>query len=98
MLRRSRFRDLISRQLDLFERQNAGDIAEAQSRLDAYNAGDRDEAEELYGDYVDAVDVVKDALEEIRDTYARTLDEETREDYEREFERTLAKRFPPFAL
>ncbi|MBV8079932.1 MAG: hypothetical protein JO186_06085, partial [Actinobacteria bacterium] len=50
------------------------------------------------GDFVDAVDLVKDHLEEIRDTYARTLDEETRESYEREFERMLAKRFPRFEL
>jgi len=98
VLRRGRFGELVTRQLDLFAREYAGDIAEVQRRLDLYNAGDRDEAEELYGDFVDAVDLVKDHLEEIRDTYARTLDEETRESYEREFERMLAKRFPRFEL
>ena len=98
MLRRARFGDVINRQLEMFARENAGDIAETQRRLDLYNAADRDEAEELYGDFVDSVDLVKDALEEIRDTYSRPLDEHTREVYEREFERTLAKRWPRFAL
>ena len=98
MFRRARFADVINRQLELFARENAGDIAETQRRLDLYNAADRDEAEELYGDFVDSVDLVKDALEEIRDTYSRPLDEDTREVYEREFERMLAKRWPRFAL
>jgi hypothetical protein len=97
MLRRARFADVIARQLDLFEREHPGDVAEAQLRLDAYNEADRDGAEELYGDYVDAVDVVKDQLEQIRDAYAATLDGQTRAAYEREFARALAKRFPRFA-
>jgi hypothetical protein len=98
VLRRARFTDLISRQLDLFERENRGDIEETRERLDAYNAADRDDAEELYGHYVDSVDLVKESLEELRDTYGRTLDEDAREVYEREFERMLAKRWPRFAL
>jgi hypothetical protein len=98
MFRRARFADVISRQLDLFAHERAGDIEETQRRLDLYNAADRDEAEELYGDYVDSVDLVKDFLEEIRDTYSRPMDEETCEVYEREFERALAKRWPRFAL
>jgi hypothetical protein len=98
MFRRARFADVISRQLDLFARERAGDIEETQRRLDLYNAADRDEAEELYGDYVDSVDLVKDFLEEIRDTYSRPLDEETGEVYEREFERALARRWPRFTL
>jgi len=97
-LGRPRFRDLIERQLDLFERENRGDIQETQRRLDLYNAADRDEAEELYGDYVDHVEAVKELLEELRDTYARTLDEGVRDVYERQFDRMLAKRWPRFEL
>ena len=97
-LRRNRFGELISRQLDLFEHDNRGDIEETQRRLDLYNSAERDDAEELYGDYVDHVDAVKELLEELRDTYARTLDEDAAEVYEREFERMLAKRLPRFAL
>jgi len=98
MLRRRRFGDVIKRQLDLFAREHAGDIDETDERLEAYNTADRDEAEERYGDYVDSVDLVKEFLEEVRDTYSRTLDEPTRDVYEREFERELAKRWPRFAV
>jgi DNA-binding transcriptional regulator YbjK len=98
MLRRARFADLISRQLDLFERDNRGDIEDTRDRLAAYNRADRNEAEELYGDYVLHVDAVKEILEDLRDTYARTLDESVAERFEREFNRAVSKRYPAFAL
>ena len=98
IFRRARFEDVIKRQLDLFEQDNRGDIQETRDRLAAYNRADRDEAEELYGDYVLHVDAVKEILEDLRDTYARTLEEGVDEQYEREFNRAVAKRMPPFAL
>ena len=98
MLRRRRLRDVIERQFDLFEREHADEIAETQKRLHAYNAAERDEAEELYGDYADSVDWVKDLLEEVRDAYSRTLDDNTRDAYGREFERMLGKRWPRVAF
>ena len=55
MFRRARFTQVIGSQLDLFEHDHRDVIDEADARLDAYNAAGRDEAEELYGDYVDAV-------------------------------------------
>jgi isocitrate dehydrogenase kinase/phosphatase len=97
MLRRPRFADLISRQLDLFEREHRDVIDEAAERLEAYNRAERDEAEELYGDYMDAVETGTDILADVRDTYARTLEEHTAERYEREFNSTVAKRLRPFA-
>ena len=98
MPRGSRFADLISRQLDLFEREHRDVIDEAAERLDAYNRADRSEAEELYGDYVDAVETGTEILADIRDYFARTLDEGVDEEYEREFNFAVAKRLPPFAL
>ena len=95
---RGRFSDVVSRQVDLFERDYPDVIAEARERLEAYNRGDRDEAEELYGDYVDAVETGVDILADIRDAYARTLEEGIDEQYEREFNRAVAKRLPQFAL
>ena len=50
-------------------------IEEATARLDAYNAAGREEAEELYGDYVDAVETGTEILADMRDHYAATLDE-----------------------
>jgi hypothetical protein len=73
-------------------------IEDAAERLRLYNAADRDEAEELYGDYVDAVETGTELLADIRDAYARTLEEGIDEDYEREFNRAVAKRLPRFAL
>ena len=98
MFRRKRFADLISRQLDLFEREHAGVIAEAEARLDAYNRADRDEAEELYGDYVDAVETGTEILADMRWEYIRTLDDDAAEEYEAEFNRVVMKRLPSFAL
>jgi hypothetical protein len=98
MLRRARFTDLIARQLDLFEREHRDVVEEAEQKLDAYNSADRDEAEELYGDYVDAVETGTELLADIRDAYARTLEEGIDEQYEREFNRAVARRLPRFAL
>jgi hypothetical protein len=98
IFRRSRFGDVIERQLDLFVREHAIVIEEVRERLEAYNRADRDEAEELYGDYVDAVETGTELLADIRDHYARSLDEAVDEDYEREFNRAVAKRLPEFRL
>ena len=89
---------MISRQLDLFEREYRDVIEEAEQRLEAYNRADRDEAEELYGDYVDAVETGTELLADIRDAFARTLEEGVDEQYEREFNRAVAKRLPRFSL
>ena len=74
-------------------------IRGAQAKLDLYNAADRDEAEELYGDYVDALETGTELLADLRDHFARTLDDDdAAERYEREFNRAVAKRLPRFAL
>jgi hypothetical protein len=96
MFRRSPFANVIGAQLDLFVRDHPDVIAEAKDRLDAYNRAGRDEAEELYGDYVDAVETGTEILADLRDYYARTLDEPDR--YCMEFNRAVAKRMPAFAL
>jgi len=96
--RRGRFTDVIARQLDLFEREHADVVREAQERLELYNTSPRDEAEELYGDYVDALETGTEILADLRDHFARTLDDDAAERYEREFNRAVAKRLAPFAL
>ena len=96
--RRGRFGELIDRQLDLFETDHADVIAEARAKLDRYNAADRDEAEELYGDYVGAVETGTEILADIRDHFARTLDDDASEQFERDFNAAVGKRLPQFAL
>ena len=98
MLRRGRFGDVISRQLDLFEREQAGLVRECEEAEAAYDRAGRDEAEERYGDYQDLVETGTEILADLRDNFAQTLDEETAEEYEAEFNRAVAKRLPRFAL
>jgi isocitrate dehydrogenase kinase/phosphatase len=97
IFRRGRFADVIGRQLDMFERDHRFVVEEVEERLDAYNNADRDEAEELYGDYVDAVETGTEILADIRDSYMRTLEEGIDEEYEREFHRAVTKRLKQFA-
>jgi hypothetical protein len=95
---RSRFKDVIERQLDLFEREHADLIAECEAAEEAYDEADRDEAEERYGDYLDLVETGTEALADLRDTFASTLDEDTAEEFEQAFNRAVARRLPRFAL
>jgi hypothetical protein len=95
---RRRFADAIKRQLELFEREHRGLIEDCIAAERAYNKADRDEAEERYGDYVDLVETGTEILADIRDHFAATLDEETREEYEYEFNRAVVKRLPRFGL
>ena len=86
-----RFADVISRQLDLFE--GDGQLAEVREAKERYDRAPRDEAEEAFGDYMDVVDATKDALAEMRDTFARTLDADASEEYATAFERAAMKRW-----
>jgi len=95
---RRRFGEVIDRQLDLFEHDYPDVIADVEERLAVYNRAGRDEAEERYGDFVDAVAAGAEILAEIRDGYARTLRDGIRETYEQAFARAVAKRLPRFAL
>ncbi len=63
-----------------------------------YDAADRDEAEERYGDYLDLVETGAELLAALRDAYANTLDEDAAAEYELAFNRAVAKRFPRFAV
>jgi hypothetical protein len=96
VLRRNRFADVISRQLDLFEREEADLIAQCVEAERVYDRADREEAEERYGEYVDLVETATEALANLRWTYAATLDEDAAEDYEAAFNRAVKKRLPRF--
>ncbi|HET8527956.1 MAG TPA: hypothetical protein VFL60_03525 [Gaiellaceae bacterium] len=97
--RRRRFGDVIRRQLELFVDDRADDLfEEILERKAAYDRADRDDAEELYGDYVDAVETATEALADMRDRFARTLDDAAAERYEEEFNRAVKKRWPALGL
>jgi transcription elongation GreA/GreB family factor len=95
---RRRFAVLVERQLDLFEREHAGLLADIETALAAYNRAERDEAESRYGDFRDLVETGEDELLELRDAYAQTLDEETAEEYRAAFNDRVRKRLPRLGL
>jgi hypothetical protein len=96
IFRRSRYATVIDAQLDLFVQEHRDVVEDVAARLERYNAAERDDAEELYGDYVDAVETGTELLADLRDNYARTLDDP--DAYLREFNRAVAKRLPEYAL
>ena len=95
---RRRFRDVIRRQLEYFEQDDGDLIEDVDNALDRYDRADRDEAEELYGDYQLAIEAATDRLAELRDGYARTLDEDDAEQYVREFNDAVVARWRDLAL
>ena len=92
--RRDRFGDLIRRQLDLFAEDEAELLREAEEAERAYDAAERGDAEEAYGDYQLVLEAIADRLGEIRDSYAATLEEDVAAEYERAFVRAARKRYP----
>jgi hypothetical protein len=98
LFRRNRFKDVIDRQLRIFERDYAELIRDAEAAEKAYVRAPRDEAEERYGDYVDLVETGTEALADLRDGFAATLDDDAAERYAAEFNRAVLKRLPRFAL
>lgn len=98
MLRKGRFADVISRQLDLFVRDNLDLLEACDAAERAYDRAERDGAEELFGDYQELVEDGTEILAELRDNFASTLDEAAAEEYESAFNRAVARRLPRFGL
>ena len=97
IFRRDRFGELIRRQLDLFAEDEAGLLREAEEAERTYDTAEREFAEEAYGDYQLVLEAIADALGELRDTYAATLDGDTRVAYENAFDRAANRRFRSLA-
>ena len=94
MIFRRRFSDVVARQLDVFAADEAhGLLAEVHEMKGKYDRADRAGAEEAYGDYMDVVDAAKDALADMRDRFARTLEGDAVDEYESVFERAAKKRW-----
>ncbi|HET7573434.1 MAG TPA: hypothetical protein VFJ77_12295 [Gaiellaceae bacterium] len=97
-LRRSRFGEVVARQLDLFAEDEAALLEAVAERKRAYDRAPREDAEEAYGDYMDEVEGATEALADMRDRFASTLGEEAAEEYEQAFNRAVRRRWPPFGL
>jgi hypothetical protein len=96
IFRRGRFKDVIERQLEQFAREDGDYLDDVQRALDRYNAADRDEAEELYGDYQLAIEAATDQLALSRDAFANTLEDP--DQYIAEFNRAVVRAWPELAL
>jgi hypothetical protein len=95
---RRRFGEIVARQLDIFEEENGELIAGCEAAEEAYDRAPREEAEEHYGDYMDLVESGTEVLAELRDNYARRLDDDVADEYQETFNRAVLKRFSRFAL
>jgi hypothetical protein len=98
MLFRRRFAKLIDRQLDLFAEDNAGLLERIADAREAYDGAPRDDAEDRFGDYQAWAADGTDALVQLRDAYASTLDDDDAAEYETAFNRAVRRRFSELAL
>ena len=92
--RRSRFDELVRRQLDLFAEDEQDLLEEVVEAERAYDEAERGEAEEAYGDFQTLLDAVAEALSDRKTTYAATLEDDAASEYERAFDAVAGKRFP----
>ena len=90
--------ELIDRQLGLFESEDADFLARVDEAEREYDQADREDAEEVYGRFQELVEHGTEALAEMRDAYAATLDEESADRYVEEFNAAVRRRLPRFAL
>ena len=93
-----RFAELIAQQLHLFEQQDADFLRRVDEAERAYDAADREDAEEIFGRYQELVEHGTEALAEMRDAYAQTLADADAEEYVEEFNETVIDRMPRFGL
>jgi hypothetical protein len=93
-----RFEELIGRQLDLFEREDADFLARVDKAERDYDRADREDAEEAFGRFQELVEFGTETLAEMRDSYARTLDDDGADEYIAEFNAAVHRRLPRFAL
>src|SRR5918992_1099388 len=93
-----RFFELIHRQLDLFEEQDADFLRRVEEAERAYDSADREDAEEVYGRFQELVEFGTERLGEMRDAYAANLDPDAEDEYIGEFNAAVHRRLPRFAL
>jgi len=94
---RPRFGDVIQRQLAMFDVEHGGLLRRIEEARVAYGRAGSDNAEELYGDYMDLVEEAEDVLLELRDHFALSMSPGDRERYRREFARAAERRLPSLA-
>jgi hypothetical protein len=95
--RRGRFDDLVERQLDLLETDEAALLDEARAADAAWTNATAEDSEELYGAYQLVVDAIGERLYEARETYAATLEAGPAAEYRAAFDAAARGRFRRYA-
>ena len=91
---RSRFREIVERQLELFSVDESALLAEAQAADAAVDElASVEESEELYGDFQLVVDAVGERLYDMREAFAGTLEDGDDDEYRATFDKAARKRF-----
>ena len=93
-----RFADLIRRQLVIFQEDFAELIEACDAAERAYDRTGREDAEERYAAYLELVEEGTEALVEIRDGFAATLETDMADEYVRRFDDEVERRLPQFSL
>jgi hypothetical protein len=94
---RPRFGDVIQRQLAMFDVEHRSLLARIEEARREYGRAGSEDAEELYGNYMDLVEEAEDHLLELRDHFALSMSAGDRERYRREFARAAKRRLPSLA-
>ncbi len=92
-LGRSRFREIVERQLELFSVDESALLAEARAADAAATSSSVEESEELYGDFQLVVDAVGERLYDMREAFAGTLEDGDDDEYRATFDKAARKRF-----
>jgi hypothetical protein len=92
------YADLVERQLTLFAADNADLLDELAEAERAYDRADREAAPEAYGDFQLVVEAAGEALADLRDHFAATLDDEAAETYRAAFNRAAGRRWRRLAV
>ncbi len=92
-LGRSRFREVVDRQLELFSTDESELLAEARAAETAVTDASADESEERYGDFQLVVDAVGERLYDMREAFAETLEGGDDDEYRATFDKAARKRF-----
>ena len=92
-LGRSRFREIVERQLELFSVDESALLAEAHAADAAATSSSVEESEELYGDFQLVVDAVGERLYDMREAFAGTLEDGGGDEYRATFDKAARKRF-----
>ena len=78
--------------------QSADFLARLDQAERAYDRADREDAEEVYGRFQELVEFGTEALAELRNGYAATLDPGVADAYVAEFNAAVLRRLPRFGL